>query len=265
MVRLLRKLHRLWYLFSVLFFFILFFPILYPLSKNPAKHYVAIAKIRRWIALLGTTFSGISFKVDFEIPIDWSKTYVICPNHTSILDITAICFICPQAFSFMGKIELLKNPVTRIFFKSIDIVVDRKSKISAFKAFKKADNLLKTGKSVVIFPEGKIDDEYPPRLHQFKSGSFKLAIDNQIPILPVVIENAWKLLWDGGERFGSRPGTVRLHVLSPIHTNSLAESQIDEIQSFVYEKMNAHWSSENGLNNVKNKKQQITNDLKTIT
>lgn len=241
MVRLLRKLHRLWYLFSVLFFFILFFPILYPLSKNPAKHYAAIAKIRRWIALLGTTFSGISFKVDFEIPIDWSRPYVICPNHTSILDITVLTHLCPQPFSFMGKIELLKNPVTRIFFKSIDIAVDRKSKVSAFRAFKKADQILKEGKSVVIFPEGKIDDEYPPRLHEFKSGSFRLAIDNKIDILPVVIQDAWRTLWDDGIKYGSRPGVVHIKVLEPIDTEKLTDNEFDELQDYVYAKMKSHW------------------------
>lgn len=257
MVRLLRQFHRLWYLFCVLFFFILLFPILYPLSKQPVKYYGIIAKLRRFIALMGTTCSGIFFKVEFESEIDWSKPYIICPNHTSILDITTICFLCPQAFSFMGKIELLKNPVTRIFFKSIDIVVDRKSKVSAFKAFKKADSLIKDGKSVVIFPEGKIDDEYPPRLHEFKSGSFKLAVDNQIPILPIVIQDAWKVLWDSGKQFGSRPGTVHVRVLSPIAISSLSENQFNEIQSFVYDKMNSHWCLENGLENVK--KQQTTN------
>lgn len=245
MVRLLRKLHRLWYLFSVLFFFILFFPILYPLSKNPAKHYAAIAKIRRWIALLGTTFSGISFKVDFEIPIDWSRPYVICPNHTSILDITALTYLCPQPFSFMGKIELLKNPVTRIFFKSIDIAVDRKSKVSAFRAFKKADQILKEDKSVVIFPEGKIDDEYPPRLHEFKSGSFRLAIDNKIDILPIVIQDAWRILWDDGMKYGSRPGLVHIKVLKPIDTEKLTDDEFDELQDYVYAKMKSHWQESN--------------------
>jgi 1-acyl-sn-glycerol-3-phosphate acyltransferase len=128
--------------------------------------------------------------------------------------------------------------------------VDRKSKISAFRAFKKADSLVKEGKSVVIFPEGKIDDEYPPRLHEFKSGSFKLAIDNQVQILPVVIQNAWQILFDSGDTLGSRPGVVRLHVLSPIfpqmiHNQSPEEIQPDEIQKLVYNRMKSHWDSVN--------------------
>ncbi len=250
MVQILRKIHRLWYFLCLLSFFILLFPFLYVLTRRPEKNYAAIARVRRAIALLASTFSGIFFQVEFESEIDWSVPYIICPNHTSILDITAIIFMCPQPFSFMGKVELLRNPVTRIFFKTIDITVDRKSKISAFRAFKKADGLVKEGKSVVIFPEGKIDDEYPPRLHEFKSGSFKLAIDNQVQILPVVIQNAWQILFDSGDAFGSRPGVVRIRVLSPIFphlplTERASELQSDDIQELVYNRMKSQWDCVN--------------------
>ncbi|WP_164108870.1 MULTISPECIES: lysophospholipid acyltransferase family protein [Sphingobacterium] len=251
MLIILKKLHRIWYLLCVLFFFILLFPLLYILTRNPDRYYSTIASLRRIISVLGTTFSGIFFKIEYESCIDWSKPYVICPNHTSILDITGITFMCPQSFSFMGKIELLRNPVTRIFFRSIDIVVDRKSKISAYKAFKKADYLIKTGKSIVIFPEGKIDDEYPPRLHEFKSGSFKLAVDNQVQILPVVIQDAWQTLWDNGEKFGSKPGIIHIQVLAPIDTKNITSVQADEIQSLVYDKMSTHWNKFNSFIDVK--------------
>src|SRR5690606_16060875 len=121
-----------------------------------------------------------------------NRTYVLCPNHTSILDITILTYLCDTPISFIGKDELLKNPVTRIFFKSIDIPVNRDSKISSFKAYKRASLYLQEGKSVVVFPEGKIDDGFPPTLHPFKSGAFKMATENNIPILPIVIQDAWK-------------------------------------------------------------------------
>src|SRR5690606_31230338 len=146
-------------------------------SKNSVKHYSSIVWFRKWISILSVHLFVIWFKIDYEVPIDSSKPYIIYPNHTSILNITALTYLCPQKFSFIGKVELMKNPVTRIFFKSIDIQVNRQSKISAFKAFKRATELLKEGKSVVIFPEGKIDKEFPPVLHKFKAGAFKMAIE----------------------------------------------------------------------------------------
>jgi len=248
-------------MFSVLFFFILFSPFLFFFVRNPDKYYSKIIFCRKWISILATYSVGIRFKVEYEENIDWSKNYIICPNHTSILDITALTFLCPQPFSFIGKIELLKNPVTRAFFKSIDIAVDRESRISAFKAFKQADSILKQNKSIVIFPEGKIDDEYPPRLHEFKSGSFRLAIDNKTSILPVVILNAWEILWDDGKKFGSKPGIVYIKVLKPIHTSNLNEEEFDMLQDRVFINMKEHWLNQNKNTKIQNTENHLVNKL----
>ena len=238
----LKKIHRLLYFISVLFFFSLCFPILYFLSKNPQRYYSHIVWFRKWISIISLHLVGIRFKINYEEAVDWSVPYIICPNHTSILDITALTYLCPQEFSFIGKIELLKNPVTRIFFKSIDIPVKRESKISAFKAFKRATELLKEGKSIVIFPEGKIDDEFPPMLHKFKAGAFKMAIENNIAILPVVIHNAYETMWDDGSRFGSKPGVIEISVLKPIYFNGTENQKYDSIEIEVYEKMSKVWN-----------------------
>lgn len=243
MVKLLRKAHTILYFTAVLFYFVIAFPLLYFYTRYPQKNYKQIVFFRKWISLFATTTVGIHFQVQEEDAIDWSKPYVICPNHTSILDITALNYTCKQQFSFMGKVELLKNPVTRIFFKTIDIVVNRQSKISAFRAFKRADTLIKEGKSVVIFPEGKIDDEFPPRLHEFKSGSFRLASENQIQILPIVIHDAWQILWDDGMKFGSKPGTVHISILKPIDTKDISTENHNKLQQKVYENMKQHWDS----------------------
>lgn len=193
------------------------------------------------MTILAAYSVGIRFEVEYENHIDWSKNYVICPNHTSIVDITALTFLCKQPISFIGKSELLHNPVTRTFFKTIDIAVDRASRISSFKAFKQADIALKEGKSLVIFPEGKIDDEYPPRLHEFKSGSFRLALDNEVQLLPIVILDAWQILWDDGKKFGSRPGKVHIKVLNPINTSNLSVEEVESLQDKVFTKMQYHW------------------------
>ncbi|NGM74634.1 lysophospholipid acyltransferase family protein [Sphingobacterium sp. SGL-16] len=249
MIRILRKIHTFLYLGAVLLFFIPFYPFLYFFTKDPKKYFNHIVFCRKWISLLATTVVGIRFQVEYEDEenMDWRVPYVICPNHTSILDITALTYLCPQPFSFMGKVELLKNPVTGIFFRSIDIAVDRKSKISSFKAYKKADKTLKEGKSLVIFPEGKIDDEYPPRMHEFKSGSFRLAIDNKVKILPVVIKDVWRVLWDDGMKYGSRPGVVHIKILKPIDTETLTQEEFDELQRYVYDKMRTHWLQSNSI------------------
>jgi 1-acyl-sn-glycerol-3-phosphate acyltransferase len=190
----------------------------------------------RWIfSYLSSLFSGFLFRFTFEHKLDWSKTYIICANHTSNLDITAIILLAKRNYVFFGKEELLDNFVTGIYFRTIDIPVNRESKISAFRAFKKAEEKLKDGKTVVIFPEGMISEHYPPVLQPFKNGPFRLAIEQGVQILPVTICNNWNLMWDDGKRYGTRPGICDICVHAPIDTSSLTTDDADELKNKVYD------------------------------
>lgn len=221
------KLHRYFYFGVVFLCFLPFWPFLLLWSKNPDRYYSRIVKIRRWIAHASSSAAGFRFHIRFESPIAWNTSYVICPNHSSNLDIAALIKVCKSDFSFMGKKELLHNPVTGIFFKTIDIPVDRKSKISGYRAFKRAAQCIDKGRSVVIFPEGGISDHYPPRIGAFKNGPFRLAAEKNVPIIPVIIHNAWQHHWDDGTPYGSRPGTIYIDVLTPIDPKKSTNSQQD--------------------------------------
>ncbi len=142
-------------------------------------------------------------------------------------------------YHFMGKDELLKNPVLGIFFKTIDISVNRESKISAFRAFKKAGENLEKGRSLIIFPEGKIDVHYPPILGEFKNGPFRLAIDKNILLVPVSITNVWKINWDDGSQYGSKPGICDIYVHKPINTAILTVDDADTLKEQVYQLINS--------------------------
>lgn len=211
-----RKLHRYLYLGSVLFFFLLYAPFLYYWARKPKSHYQEFARARRWIGKWSSALVGIRYRIHYETEIDWGRPYIICPNHTSNLDITASVLACPTDFSFIGKQELLNNPVTGLFFRTIDLPLNRESKVSAFRTFKKAQEILAEGRSVLVFPEGTIHPDYPPRLGPFKIGPFRMATEMGIPILPVVIHDAWKPFWDDGKKKGTRPGRIHIEVLRPV-------------------------------------------------
>ncbi|MEC7005687.1 MAG: lysophospholipid acyltransferase family protein, partial [Bacteroidota bacterium] len=73
-------------------------------------------------------FVGIKYEIKMESTIPFNKPYIICPNHKSYLDIVLMYLIIPHDFAFIGKSELLKWPVVRIFFKrGVDIPVYRDS------------------------------------------------------------------------------------------------------------------------------------------
>lgn len=233
MIGVLRKFHTHFYRISVGFFFVLVKPVLYFLSLKQSR-YKYINGFRRFIIFCSTTISGIFFSIDYEAPIDWKRTYIIVGNHTSNLDISAINLAAKNNHCFMGKQELLGNFVLGYFFRTIDITVNRDSKISSFKAFKTAGERLKNGISVVIFPEATIPKDYPPEMLPFKNGAFRLAIDLKIPILPITSLNTWKVLWDTGSQLGSRPGICDIFVHKPVETAHLALEDAEKLEQQVH-------------------------------
>ncbi len=134
----------------------------------------------------------------------------------------------------MGKDELLDNPITGLFFRSVDIPVNRESKISSFRAFKRGEEYVKKGMSLVVFPEGTIADVYPPVLQSFKNGPFRLAIEQQIPVIPVTCLNLWKKMWDDGSKLGSSPGICDIRIHEPIETKGLTLDDIDSLREKTY-------------------------------
>lgn len=185
-------------------------------------------------AILPSLLTGIFYRFKFKQRIDWSKTYVICANHSSNLDPTVLSLLIKTKFAFLGKQDLLENPVTALFFKTIDIPVNRDSKIASFKAFKRAGEYLEQGISLAIFPEGKIGEDYPPVMHEFKNGPFRLAIEKKVAIIPVTIGDAWKKMWDDGTKYGSSPGICHICVHAPVETSGLEIDDADSLRDNIY-------------------------------
>ena len=238
MIKLLRRIHLIYTLACILFFFLLFLPVYYCFTRHP-RYYGVLNKFRTVHSYLSASLSGIFFNFSIERKLDKHQTYIYCANHTSNLDIIIMCALARGRYHFMGKEELMKNPVLGIFFKTIDIAVSRASKISSFRAFKKAAENLENGMSLIIFPEGKIDDVYPPVLQDFKSGPFRLAIEKNIPIVPVSIKNVWKIMWDDGTKYGTRPGIIDIYVHEPILTSTLALENDEVLKNEVYNRINS--------------------------
>jgi 1-acyl-sn-glycerol-3-phosphate acyltransferase len=230
----LKKAHNYLYVASVAFFYFLLYPLLYYFSRKPAG-YKYMNKLRRLWGFLSSACVGIFYRFTFEVPIDRTKTYIICPNHTSNLDISVMSLLVKNDFSFMGKEELTEGIVTRLFFRTVDVPVNRDSKMSSYRAFKKAMEKLQNGTTMIVFPEGGIADDYPPIIQSFKNGPFRLAIEAGIPIIPVTSLNTWKMLWDTGTKYGSRPGICNIFVHKPIETAHLTIEDADNLRDRVYQ------------------------------
>ncbi len=162
--------------------------------------------------------------------------YIICPNHSSYLDIVLMYSIVPDYFIFMGKGEIKSWPLFNILFtKGMNILVERASKMDSHKAFMKAGEEIDRGSCVVIFPEGTIPKS-APKMKAFKNGAFKLAMEKQVPIVPITYKNNWKLLQPGAVlKAWARPGISKVVVHDPIVPKGNSEEEMVNLRHRAFE------------------------------
>lgn len=133
----------------------------------------------------------------------------------------------------MAKLEISHIPIINIFFGTLDIAVDRESKRESFKAMREASDNLDKGRNIVVYPEGTIT-AHPPRMVRLKNGPFRLAIEKQIPIVPLTMLDNWRLLFVDGWKMHGRPGVANVIVHAPIPTTGMTLDDMDSLKERVF-------------------------------
>jgi len=159
------------------------------------------------------------------------QTYIFISNHRSYLDIPLLTLSMPRALKFLGKAELVKMPLFGFMYKRMNILVDRSSKTDRARSLNETSENLKNGIDLCIFPEGTSKTPYNDCLGVMKDGAFILAIQNQVPIVPVTIINSNKALSNDG-KFLMRP-FVKLTVITdePIATQGMTEADLPQLKA----------------------------------
>jgi lysophosphatidate acyltransferase len=108
------------------------------------------------------------------------------------------------------------------------VFIDRANRATSRAAFDTAAQTMKTTRqNVFIFPEGTRSYASKPHLLPFKKGAFHLAVQAQVPIVPVVCGNYYHVLDVKGKKFC--PGVVDVTVLPPIQTKGLGPQHVDDL------------------------------------
>lgn len=176
------------------------------------SYFFVMARIWARIILLGM---GFVYKVEREQELQEGKSYMFVANHTSMIDIMLMLAIDKNPFVFVGKKELAKIPLFGFFYKRTCILVDRNSPKSRGEVYNRAQKRLNQGLSICIFPEGGVPDESIV-LDAFKEGAFRLAIEHQIPIVPMTFADNKKRF--SYTFFSGSPGLLRAKVHAFIET-----------------------------------------------
>ena len=160
--------------------------------------------------------------------IDRHKVYVVASNHQSLADIV-LMYKTKMQFKWVAKEELLKVPfIGGLLWVNNHILVSRGRLGSIKEVYQKAAEYLKSGTSMLFFPEGTRagSDEMSP----FKNGAFKLAIKEKVPVLPILISGTKDIIPKGGRQFSTKIFCT-LRVFPAVETSSLGPGDFDRLKN----------------------------------
>lgn len=164
------------------------------------------------------------------------QSTVLVANHVCFLDLHSISYGIRVPFRALSKIENVKIPVFGYFIKPAVVTVDRKNAKDRLASLERMQALVERGVSVLVFPEGtrnpKHDNPLGPR---FYDGAFRIAVQQQIPVAPVIISGGRQCMPGGS--FQLRPGRIDVEVLEPIPTEGLTLDDVQDLRKKLYEVM----------------------------
>lgn len=207
--------------------------ILLPAVLGEAARPVSFFGLKAW-ATVFHTFTGVRYYAQGQENLTRYPAYIYVSNHTSFLDVPALPLFMPGQFRPLGKKELLKIPVLGWIVGTVCVIVDRSNAQSRQESIRKLKGLIRRGVSVLIYPEGSMN-RTNQRLRPFYDGAFRMAIETQTPILPMVIINAGNLFRPGTAY--AKPGRVRVRFAEPIVTTGLKAKDVPTLKQQVYQVM----------------------------
>jgi 1-acyl-sn-glycerol-3-phosphate acyltransferase len=191
----------------------------------------------KFLALWSWIFSVLNFihyRYKGKENIEKGKSYIYVSNHTSFLDIPGITMAIPGGFRPLAKKELLKIPIFGWIAKSAGVIVDRSSPQSRKASMDHLKDLIKMGLSILIFVEGT-QNRSKETLQPFKDGAFRMAIDTQQPIMPMVVIGAGPLMPPG--TIEMKPGKIKVVIGKEIPTIGLFVNDIAALKEKTFNVM----------------------------
>ena len=224
-------LYRIWFYVLVALPILILFPFLIVsiLKESWYPYFFKLARIWARFILIGM---GFNVKIENQQRLEKNKSYMFVANHTSMADIMLMLVSVKNPFVFVGKKELAKIPLFGFFYKRTCILVDRSSPKSRQAVFLMAQKRLKSGLSICIFPEGGVPEEHI-LLDEFKDGAFRLAINHQIPIVPLTFKDNKKRF--SYTFFSGGPGLMRVKVHEFLETKNLKIDNTKDLNNIAYE------------------------------
>ena len=225
------KLYIVWVLIVFIGVMILFLPgFLIPPIFGSRAVVVTHFFIKCWSRIF-SVLNFIPYEIRHRDRIKRGKAYIFVSNHTSFMDIPALVVTIKGQFRALAKKELLKLPVFGWIAQIMCVVVDRSSIESRRKSMDNLKHILSIAISVLIFPEGTQNRTKEP-LQPFYDGAFRIAVETQQPIIPIVVIGAGQIM-PPGKAF-IQPGKIIVVVGEEIPTIGLTLAEVKDLREKVF-------------------------------
>lgn len=181
--------------------------------------------------------TGIYHKDIYESKEDRHSQYIFVANHISYMDIPPFLLAIHQPLRILGKYEMVKIPIFGWIYRIAVVLVDRSSPEARARSVRALRSALKRNVSIFIFPEGTLNETGAP-LKEFFDGAFRLAIEMQTPIKPLLfIDTVDRLHYSS--LFKLTPGPNRVVHLPEVPVAGLTMSDLKDLKQRVHDIMDA--------------------------
>jgi 1-acyl-sn-glycerol-3-phosphate acyltransferase len=182
-------------------------------------------------------FIGIYHNNIYETPHDRSKQYIFVANHISYLDAPIIVKTIRQPVRVLGKVEMSYIPLFGFIYKNAIITVDRGDAVKRANSVRILKSVVKRKISILMFPEGTFNESNAP-LKAFYDGAFRIAIETQTPVKPVLFLDAYDRM-HYESLLTLTPGRSRSVFLEEISVEGLTLKNLHELKQRVFAVMEA--------------------------
>lgn len=179
--------------------------------------------------------AGIELEVRGGEHLASKEPVLYVATHKSMFDIIILLTLIDEPVIFIGKKEVKSMPVVNRWFDALGcIYIDREDMRKALQSILEGVNELKSGQSIVLFPEGtrNMSNEINP----FKEGGFKLAAKSKVPIVPIALSNTYKIFEEKGR---IKKAKVVVNIGEKIMTNELSRDEIANLPKLVQGRVEA--------------------------
>jgi 1-acyl-sn-glycerol-3-phosphate acyltransferase len=164
-------------------------------------------------AYVGVRLAGVRVETVGLDRLDPNRNYIFMSNHASNLDPPIMIALIPKRTSVMVKKELFRYPILGRAMRMGSLVpVDRGNRDAGIDAVRSAKQVVEQGLNMTIYVEGK--RSFDGKLLPFKKGPFYLAMECEVPVVPITIAGTHYVMPKG--RFAIKPGLVRVIFHPPI-------------------------------------------------